>query len=139
MLRAYATVSVWTHELLIDGGIVMKNWFAVCLVAVSTVFFANTQEAAAAAAGNTYTIYVDSTVSGEFVAVASFQAATFLLVAENGELGGGTFFEIGPFVFAQGVNQDDYVGQFTAITIGNNFILGFGEGNVGDDFWFVGF
>lgn len=117
----------------------MKNWFAICLIAVSTVVFTNTQQVEAAATGNTYTVFVDSTVSGDFTAVATFGVGTFFLVAENGELGGGTFFEIGPFVFAQGVNEDDYVGNFTAITIGNNFILGWGEGNVGDDFWFYGF
>jgi hypothetical protein len=117
----------------------MKNWIAMCLVAASTAFFVSPQQADAAAAGNTYTVFVDSTVSGEFTAVASFQVATFFLVAENGELGGGTFIEFGPFVFAQGQNEDDYVGEMTAITIGNNFIFGWGEGNIGDQFWFYGF
>lgn len=117
----------------------MKNWFALCLVAASTAVFVAPQQVDAAAAGNTYTIYVDSTVSGEFTAVAAFQTNTFFLVAENGELGGGTFVEFGPFLFGSGVNEEDYVGSMTALTIGNNFIIGYGEGNTGDNFWFWGF
>ncbi len=116
----------------------MKNWFAICLVAASSVFFVNTQQAAAAAAGNSYVVYVDSSVSGEFGAVVTFTANTFVLVAEDGDLGGGVFVEFGPFAFATGVN-DGYVGSFTALTIGNNFIIGAGEGDVGDNFWFIGF
>ena len=117
----------------------MKNWLALCIVSASMVFWAAPQQADAAATGNTYTVYVDSSVSGEFTAVATFGQGTFLLVAENGDLGGGTFIEFGPFVVARGVDDGDYVGQFTAITIGNGFILGWGDGNAGDNFWFYGF
>lgn len=116
----------------------MKNWFALCMVAASTTFFVAPQQADAAAAGNTYNVEVFSTYSGQFSAIASFGVNTFVLDAEGGDGGSGTFFEIGPFVFAQGENGG-YEGGFTAFTIGNNFIIGSGTGNYGDIFWFYGF
>lgn len=104
-------------------------------------FFANADEAQAAAAGNTYVAYVASTEQGDGAVALSFTANTFLVVTDIGDFGGGVFTETGgpiSLVTATGVGEA-YIGRFNAIAIGNNFILGTGFGTDDGFFWFVGF
>lgn len=114
----------------------MKNWLALCVVAAASVFFVNTKEADAAAANNTYVTYVVSSVSGEFGAVLTFTNNSFVLVAEDGSLGGGSFTD--GVVFTRGLGiSGGYVGTFTAIA-SPNLIIGVGVGTAGDTFFFIG-
>ncbi|HET6423158.1 MAG TPA: hypothetical protein VFG20_05715 [Planctomycetaceae bacterium] len=114
----------------------MKNTVALCLIAVAAVFGVNTNVADAAAANNNYALYVVSSTSGDFAAIISFDANTFVLAAEDGSLGGGVFVDLGPFTFGTGVG-DGYIGSFFAFS-GPGSILGIGTGSAGDVFGFFG-
>lgn len=117
----------------------MKLWHGLCVLAGVCAFFANTGEARADVAGNSYVAYVATEKEDGAVAL-SFTANTFLVVTDIGDFGGGTFNETGgfvSFVSATGVGEG-YIGTFNATAIGNNFIIGVGIGSDSKVFWFVG-
>lgn len=122
---------------------------SMCFVGVLTAtfaFFGMADQASAEVKGQTYLVYTDSTVSGEFGSVLNFSTqlgptGTFTLLAEDLEVGAGAYLQLGgniSFVRATGASTSGYVGSFTAISFGTNLIIGQGSGNAGDTFYFIG-
>lgn len=134
----------------------MRNWYlaGVCGLMVATM----SGIAEAGVDGQSFSVSVSSTVSGNFDGLLSFDSTNFLFVAESLEGGIGTYTQVGAaltFLSAEGDNGAGYMGEFVAVAfdpkqlpgllgaIARNQeipsqIYGRGEGNVGDTFTFSG-